>query len=178
DGRQRLEQPRPAALVRKRRGVGRELLFADDHLVQTGAAAAREHIRQHVERIAVRRACRRSNPHDVDARQPRERILDRAATLGGVRRLIEIRPLRRRLTRDGAEVLLDETSRLVRFPVADNRQYSVRSELVCPFIVPPLLKTSAGCSPGPTFSEPLNIMCSNRWAKPVRPVRSSAEPTL
>src|SRR5439155_27321853 len=37
---------------------------------------------------------------------------------------------------------------------------------------------SVGCSPGPTFSDPLNIMCSNKCAKPVRPARSSADPTL
>ena len=28
-----------------------------------------------------------------------------------------------------------------------------------------------------TFFDPLNIMCSNRWAKPVRPGRSSFDPT-
>jgi hypothetical protein len=35
-------------------------------------------------------------------------------------------------------------------------------------MLPPLLNTSVKCSPGPTFSEPLNIMCSKRCAKPVR----------
>ncbi len=57
-------------------------------------------------------------------------------------------------------------------------KYSVRSLLVVPFMLPPLLNTSMKCSPGPTFSEPLNIMCSNRCANPVRPLRSSREPTL
>jgi hypothetical protein len=50
--------------------------------------------------------------------------------------------------------------------------------LVVPFMLPPLLKISVKCSPGPTCSDPLNIMCSNRCAKPVRPFRSSREPTL
>ena len=37
--------------------------------------------------------------------------------------------------------------------------------------------TRATCSPLPTFSEPANIMCSNRCANPRRPCRSSREPT-
>src|SRR5436309_2541672 len=33
------------------------------------------------------------------------------------------------------------------------------------------------CSSGPRFAEPLNIRCSKRWAKPLRPFFSSREPT-
>jgi hypothetical protein len=33
------------------------------------------------------------------------------------------------------------------------------------------------CCSGSTFFEPLNIMCSNRCAKPVRPGRSFFDPT-
>jgi hypothetical protein len=42
---------------------------------------------------------------------------------------------------------------------------------------PPTLDTHDGCPSGSTFFEPLNIMCSNRWAKPVRPARSFFDPT-
>src|SRR5687767_4679979 len=45
-------------------------------------------------------------------------------------------------------------------------------------MLPPVLNTSRKCSQAPTFSEPLNIMCSKRWANPVRPLRSSRDPTL
>jgi hypothetical protein len=48
--------------------------------------------------------------------------VDRAAALGGVRRLGEIRPLRLRLLGDRAEVLLDERHRLLGVDVADDRQ--------------------------------------------------------
>src|SRR4051812_16902004 len=33
------------------------------------------------------------------------------------------------------------------------------------------------CSSGPTWADPLNIRCSKRWAKPLRPFFSSLEPT-
>ena len=32
-------------------------------------------------------------------------------------------------------------------------------------------------SPWPTLAEPSNIMCSKKWAKPVRPGSSRSEPT-
>ena len=38
-----------------------------------------------------------------------------------------------------------------------------------PFTSPPLTCTMIRCSPLPTFSEPWNIMCSNRCANPVCP---------
>ena len=50
--------------------------------------------------------------------------------------------------------------------------------LVVPLELPPLVSIRKSNSPMPTFSEPLNIMCSKRWANPVRPCRSSFEPTL
>ena len=50
--------------------------------------------------------------------------------------------------------------------------------LVVPFMVPPFMKIRYGCSFWPTFADPLNIMCSNRWANPVRPLRSSRDPAL
>ena len=50
--------------------------------------------------------------------------------------------------------------------------------IVVPFIDPPLAKTKCGCSPAPTFSDPLNIMCSNKWAKPVRSLGSMRKPML
>ena len=42
---------------------------------------------------------------------------------------------------------------------------------------PPTLEMYDGCPSGSTFFEPLNIMCSNRCAKPVRPGFSFFEPT-
>jgi hypothetical protein len=42
---------------------------------------------------------------------------------------------------------------------------------------PPTLAMMEVCESGSTFFEPLNIMCSNRWAKPVRPARSFFDPT-
>jgi hypothetical protein len=33
------------------------------------------------------------------------------------------------------------------------------------------------CDSGSTFFEPLNIMCSKKWAKPVRPALSFFDPT-
>jgi hypothetical protein len=53
----------------------------------------------------------------------------------------------------------------------------VRSEEVVPFIVPPLLKMYWKWPALGTFSEPWNIMCSKRCAKPVRPAFSFFEPT-
>src|SRR5207342_3777051 len=56
-------------------------------------------------------------------------------------------------------------------------KYIVRSSQVLP-----LMSDTPAISNGPKysplwFSEPLNIRCSNRCAKPVRPVGSSFEPT-
>ncbi len=56
-------------------------------------------------------------------------------------------------------------------------QKIVASSFVEAFARPPTAETSEVCSPGWTFLDPLNIRCSNRWAKPVRPGRSSFEPT-
>src|SRR6266496_1180148 len=39
-------------------------------------------------------------------------------------------------------------------------------------MLPPLLKISRKCSPLPTLADPLNIMCSNKCANPVRPGRT------
>ena len=40
-----------------------------------------------------------------------------------------------------------------------------------------MLEIHDGWPSGSTFFEPLNIMCSNRWAKPVRPGFSFFDPT-
>jgi hypothetical protein len=42
---------------------------------------------------------------------------------------------------------------------------------------PPTLEIQDGCPSGSTFFDPLNIMCSNRCAKPVRPGFSFFDPT-
>src|SRR4029079_5921735 len=55
--------------------------------------------------------------------------------------------------------------------------YFVLPSHVRPFIVPPAAWTRAMCSALPTFREPWNITCSNRWAKPVLPSTSCLEPT-
>ena len=53
----------------------------------------------------------------------------------------------------------------------------MRSVLVVPFwSVTPTCLNGAKNSPG-LFSDPLNIRCSNRWAKPLRPLGSSLLPT-
>ncbi len=44
-------------------------------------------------------------------------------------------------------------------------------------VLTPTLEISEVCDSGSTFLEPLNIMCSNRCAKPVRPLRSFLDPT-
>jgi hypothetical protein len=44
-------------------------------------------------------------------------------------------------------------------------------------LCPPTLEMRDGWPSGSTFFEPLNIMCSNKWAKPVRPFFSFFEPT-
>src|SRR5688572_13715916 len=56
-------------------------------------------------------------------------------------------------------------------------QNTVASSLVYALLWPPILASSDACSSGSTFLDPLNIMCSNRWAKPVRPGFSSLDPT-
>jgi hypothetical protein len=71
----------------------------------------RQDVGEDVDRGAVGRLRRRRDPHDVEPRQARERVVDRAAALGGVRRFGQVRPLRIRLARDHAEVLLDERHR-------------------------------------------------------------------
>jgi len=42
---------------------------------------------------------------------------------------------------------------------------------------PPTLATMDVWDSGSTFLEPLNIMCSKKWANPVRPGRSFFDPT-
>src|SRR5579863_4128551 len=53
----------------------------------------------------------------------------------------------------------------------------VESLEVVPFTSPPFTCTRIRCSPLPTFSEPWNIMCSKRCAKPVWPGCSFRDPT-
>ena len=102
DLRRHLEQPGTALVGVARAGEDRELLLAHDDLVQARAAAARQHPRHDVERVEVGRARRRRHVGDVDLRQARQRILDRAAALRGVRRLGQVRPLRLRLPRESS----------------------------------------------------------------------------
>ena len=56
-------------------------------------------------------------------------------------------------------------------------QNTVESSLVYALLCPPMLASIDACSSGSTFFDPLNIMCSNRCAKPVRPAFSSFDPT-
>ena len=53
----------------------------------------------------------------------------------------------------------------------------VESSSVSAFASPPMLVIQEGCWSGSTFFEPLNIMCSKRWANPVRPGFSFFDPT-
>ena len=56
-------------------------------------------------------------------------------------------------------------------------QNTVASSCVYALLRPPMLAMIEVCDSGSTFFEPLNIMCSNRCAKPVRPGFSFLEPT-
>ena len=56
-------------------------------------------------------------------------------------------------------------------------RYVVASSVVYAFPSPPTREIMVRCESGSTFFEPLNIMCSNRWANPVRPGRSFFDPT-
>ena len=56
-------------------------------------------------------------------------------------------------------------------------QEFVRSEFVDPLLLPPAASSHSSNLPSGTFPEPSNMMCSKRWAKPVRPGLSRPEPT-
>ena len=53
----------------------------------------------------------------------------------------------------------------------------MKSQLVLALSPPPERSTSWKCSAFRTLADPWNIMCSNRWAKPLRPGTSLALPT-
>src|SRR6478672_7007681 len=46
-----------------------------------------------------------------------------------------------------------------------------------PLLLPPTPSVSLSCRPYGTWPEPVNMTCSNRWAKPVRPGASFLDPT-
>ena len=58
-----------------------------------------------------------------------------------------------------------------------NAQWTTLDASVKALLCPPMLVMRDGCSSGPTFFDPLNIRCSKRCAKPVRPGRSFFDPT-